>query len=59
MVITSDICDLGKSKKIKKMIKKNNKIYFHFPLGGILTKSYIFNKLEIIINEIDIEIKKY
>jgi len=58
LIMTSDICGLGKSEKIKKMIKEKNKVYFHFPLGGILTKSIIFNKLEKIINEIDIEIKK-
>ena len=55
--MTSDICGLGKSEKIKKMIKDNNKIYFHFPLGGILTKSTIFDKLEKLLDEIKIAIK--
>ena len=52
MVITSDICGLGKSEKIKKIIKDNNKKYFHFPLGGILNKSIIFDKLEFLLNKI-------
>ena len=63
MVMTSDICGLGKSEKIKKTIKDKNKTYFHFPLGGILTKNTIFNKLEKLLNDINIEInnnkKKY
>ena len=46
LVITSDICGLGKSQKIKPTVKDKNKIYFHFPLGGILTKNIIFNKIE-------------
>jgi len=57
-IMTSDICGLGKSKKIKKTIEDNKKIYFHFPLGGILTKKTIFNKLEKILNEIKNEIFK-
>ena len=57
-VITSDICGLGKSEIIKKKIKDNNKIYFYFPLGGALTKRTIINKLEKLLNEIEIEIKK-
>ena len=43
LVITSDICGLGKSEEIKHKI--NNKKYFHFPLGGSLTKSIIYDKL--------------
>ena len=46
MLITSDKCGLGKSEKIKKIIKDKNKKYFHFPLGGILSKNIIFDKLE-------------
>jgi hypothetical protein len=49
-VITSEICGLGKSGKIKKLIDDNNETYFHFPLGGILTKSIIFDKLENLLN---------
>ena len=37
-VFSSDVCGLGKSFKIKKLIKEYNEIYYHFPLGGMLTK---------------------
>jgi len=57
-VITSEICGLGKSEKIKKMIKDENKKYFHFPIGGILSKDIIFNKLENLLNRIKNEIKE-
>ena len=57
-VITSEICGLGKSEKIKKIIKDENKKYFHFPLGGILSKDIIFNKLENLLNRIKSEIKE-
>ena len=50
-VITSEICGLGKSGKIKKEIKELKKKYFHFPLGGILNKNIIFNKLKNILEE--------
>ena len=43
-VFSSDICGLGKSFKIKTIIKKNNEIYYHFPLGGKLTKNIIYEK---------------
>ena len=56
LVMTSDICGLGKSEKIKKMINDSKKKYFHFPLGGILTKSIIFDKLDRLLNEINNEI---
>ena len=52
MVVSSDLCGLGKSEKIKKEIKERNKTYFHFPLGGILTKDVIFKKLENLLKEI-------
>ena len=45
-VITSDICGLGKSFKIKKLIINSTQKYFYFPLGGKLSKSIIFKKLE-------------
>ena len=45
MVITSTICGLGKTERIKKMIKDEKKKYFHFPLGGIVSKSIIYDKL--------------
>ena len=54
-VITSDICGLGKSGKIKKDIKDNNKIYFYFPLGGVLNKNIIFNKLGELLDKIKTE----
>ena len=54
-VITSDICGLGKSQKIKKTILDNNKKYFHFPLGGILNKDIIFNKLSKLLKKIKSE----
>ena len=38
IVITSDICGLGKSHKIKKMIESDKKQYYNFPLGGIIKK---------------------
>ena len=52
LIISSDICGLGKSEKIKKMIKDNKKTYFVFHLGGILTKNIIFDKLDNLLNEI-------
>jgi len=52
MVVSSDLCGLGKSEKIKKTIKDANKEYFHFPLGGILTKDVIFKKLDSLLKEI-------
>ena len=42
-VITSDVCGLGKSFKIKKMAKL--KKLYHFPLGGKLTKNIIYQKI--------------
>ena len=36
---------------IKKEIKDKNKKYFHFPLGGLLNKSLIFDKLETLLNK--------
>ena len=49
-VFSSEICGLGKSGKIRKLIKDNGQKYFHFPLGGILTKDIIFNKLKNLLN---------
>ena len=51
-IITSDICGLGKSHKIIKMIRKSNKQYYHFPLGGILTKEVIYKKLSELLNKL-------
>ena len=59
-VFTSEVCGLGKSFQIKKMIKENNEIYYHFPLGGLLTKKDIYDKLSSILGKIkkDAKIKK-
>ena len=43
-VISSDICGLGKSFKIIKMIKEEGKEYYHFPLGEKL-KKVIYKKI--------------
>jgi len=51
-VIPSDICGLGKSHKIKKMIESYNKQYYHFLLGGKLTKAIIYEKLSSILKKI-------
>ena len=60
-VITSDICGLGKSGLIKKKIldSENKKDYLHFPLGGILTKKIIFDKLKNLLNKIKENKYKY
>ena len=57
-VITSDICGLGKTYKIKKMIEKDKKQYYHFLLGGTLSKSIILEKLSSILKKIKNEIGK-
>lgn len=46
-VISSDVCGLGKSFKIMKMISKEKKTYYHFPLGGKLTKNSIYQKSDL------------
>ena len=58
LIILSDICDFGKSEKIKKRILKNKKMYFSFPLGGILTKNIIFDKLDKLLRGITKKIEK-
>ena len=45
-VISSDVCGLGKSFKIKKMINEENKRYYHFPMGGKITKNDIYKKIK-------------
>ena len=57
-VISSDVCGLGKSFYIKKMIKKENKVYYHFPLGGKLTKNYIYKKISELFKKIKAKNKK-
>lgn len=57
-VITSDFCGLGKTFKIKKMIKEKEQKYFHFPLGGILTKKVISGKIKNLLENIKSENEK-
>ena len=40
------------------MIKENKKKYIHFPLGGILSKSIIYEKLKKLLEKIDNEKEK-
>jgi len=56
-VISSDVCGLGKSFKIKKMIKEEEKKYYHFPLGGKLTKNVIYQKISDLFKKIKKDIK--
>ena len=56
-VITSDVCGLGKSFKIKKIIEESKK-YYHFPLGGKLSKNVIFKKIDRLFKKIKKEAKK-
>jgi len=44
-IISSDVCGLGKSKKIKKMITNSKNDYYHLPLGGELSKKIIYDKI--------------
>ena len=50
-IITSDVCGLGKSYKIKKQMKDLK--YYHFPLGGKLSKKIIYTKLSNLIEKIN------
>ena len=56
-IFTSDICGLGKSFRIKKIIQSKNKEYFYFPLGGILNKNIIYEKLFKLIKKLNKEYK--
>ena len=51
-IVQSVICGLGKSTKIRNQIKQSGKKYYHFPLGGNITKKKIFYKLERIIKNL-------
>ena len=57
-VFSSDVCGLGKSFQIKKKIKENKEIYYHFPLGGKLSKKVIYKKLLELLKRIKKDIKK-
>ena len=57
-VISSDVCGLGKSFKIKKEIENEKKTYYHFPLGGKLTKSVIYQKIIDLFKKIKSDSKK-
>ena len=52
---------MGKSFKIRKLIEKEDKkTYYHFPLGGKLTKNDIYQKIIILFEKIkkDEKLKK-
>ena len=51
-VFSSEICGLGKSFKIKKMVRENTELYYYFPLGGKLTKKIIYEKLSFLLKRI-------
>ena len=57
-VFSSDKCGVGKSFQIRKLIEKKNQKYFYFPLGGILTKKVITNKLFNLLKKINEENQK-
>ena len=57
-VISSDVCGLGKSFKIKKMIKEEKLTYYYFALGGMLTKKTIYKKILDLFKKIKEDSKK-
>jgi len=57
-IISSELCGLGKSFLIKKMIKEKKQSYYHFPLGGILSKKIISEKLRNLMKNIKENEKK-
>ena len=52
-IISSDVCGLGKSYQIQKMIKLKSLKYYHLPLGGILTKNIIYKKISSLFEKIE------
>jgi len=44
-IYSSEVCGLGKTEKIKYLIKEKNKEYIYFPLGGKLSRDIIFKKV--------------
>ena len=57
-VISSDICGLGKSFRIKKDIGKKGLKYYHFSIGGKLTKDIIYKKIVDLFKKIKNDSKK-
>ena len=59
-IFSSDVCGLGKSFQIKKEIKEKGEKYYHFPLGGKLTKNLIYEKISKLLKKLktDAKIKK-
>ena len=57
-VYTSNICGLGKTYQIRKNIYEKKKIYYYFPLGGVLNKNIIYEKLYDLLKRVNKE-KKY
>ena len=54
-IVSSEICGLGKSTKIKNDINNSKKKYIYFPLGGNITKDKIFMKLKTLLRNIKTE----
>ena len=51
-IFCSEMCGLGKSFKIRKIIKENKEKYYFFPLGGKLSKNIISKKLREVLEQI-------
>ena len=51
-IFSSEMCGLGKSFKIRKIIKENKEKYYYFSLGGKLSKNYISEKLNELLEQI-------
>ena len=51
-IITSDICGLGKSYRIKQLILSKNKKYYYLTVGGILSKKILCEKLYALLKKI-------
>ena len=51
-IFSSEMCGLGKTFKIRKIIKENNEKYYYFPLGGKISKDIIAEKLKQILKQI-------
>ena len=57
-IISSEICGLGKTTKIKNEIYAKKKKYIYFPLGGNLKKYKIYKKLNEVLENINLITKK-